>query len=183
MGINKSTLLRDIWSISVISNYWKNSPHISHVTIPKMVIKIVATNRKAKRNYYLTDFYEAGLVLKGSEIKSIRAGQISLNEAYIRTDGHQAWLVDAHIAPYEHAGVFNHEPRRQRKLLLHRREIRQLWEQVQLKGMTIIPTRMYLKDGLAKLEIAVAKGKKLYDKRQAIAKRDMEREINRQYKN
>lgn len=147
-----------------------------------MEIKVVATNRKAKRDYLLLEFYEAGLALKGSEIKSIRAGQISLNEAYVRTDGDQAWLVDAYIALYEQASVFNHDPKRQRKLLLHRKEIRELWDEVRLKGMTIIPTRLYLKDGLAKLEIAVAKGKKLYDKRQAIAKKDMQREVERQLK-
>jgi SsrA-binding protein len=111
---------------------------------------------------------------------SIRAGQTSLNEAYVRTDGNQAWLVDAYIAPYEQAGIFNHDPKRQRKLLLHRKEIQELWDEVRLKGMTIIPTRLYIKDGLAKLEIAVAKGKKLYDKRQAIAKRDIQREVERQ---
>lgn len=145
-----------------------------------MAVKTVATNRKAKRDYNLLEFYEAGLVLKGSEIKSIRAGQTSLNEAYVRTDGNQAWLVDAYIAPYEQAGIFNHDPKRQRKLLLHRKEIQELWDEVRLKGMTIIPTRLYIKDGLAKLEIAVAKGKKLYDKRQAIAKRDIQREVERQ---
>lgn len=144
--------------------------------------KIIATNRKAKRDYTLTDFYEAGLVLRGSEIKSIRARQVSLNEAYVYTDGQEAWLTDAYIAPYEQAGIFNHDPRRRRKLLLHRREIDRLWIQVRQKGMTIIPTKLYLKQGLAKVEIAVAKGKRQYDKRQAIAKRDTEREIERHIK-
>jgi len=141
--------------------------------------KVVATNRKASHEYFLLERFEAGIALQGSEIKSIRAGQISLAEAYVRVDDHEAWLEDAHIAPYEQAGQFNHEPRRPRRLLLHRREIRQLWEEVRQKGMTIVPTRVYLKNGRAKLEIAVAKGKKLYDKRQAIAKRDAEREIER----
>jgi SsrA-binding protein len=144
--------------------------------------KIIATNRKAKRDYILTDFYEAGLVLRGSEIKSIRARQVSLNEAYVYTDGQEAWLTDAYIAPYEQAGIFNHDPRRRRKLLLHRREIDRLWIQVRQKGMTIIPTKLYLKQGHAKVEIAVAKGKRQYDKRQAIAKRDTEREIERHIK-
>lgn len=147
-----------------------------------MSVKIVATNRKAKRDYFLFDTYEAGLVLKGSEIKSIRAGQVSLAEAYVAVDGKEAWLVDAYVAPYEQASIFNHEPRRRRKLLLHKSEIRRLWNQVRKKSMTIIPTKMYLKQGLAKVEIAVARGKKQYDKRQAIAKRDTEREIERQYK-
>jgi SsrA-binding protein len=144
--------------------------------------KVVATNRKAGHEFFLLERYEAGIALQGSEIKSIRAGQISLAEAYIRVDGTQAWLEDAHIAPYEQAGQFNHEPRRPRQLLLHRREIRQLWNEVRQKGMTIVPTRVYLKNGRAKLEIAVAKGKKLYDKRQTIAKRDAEREIERDYR-
>ena len=146
----------------------------------KSNIKIVATNRKAKHEYFLLEQFEAGIALKGSEIKSIRAGQISLSEAYIRIDGDEAWLVDAHISPYKQASFFNHDPRRPRKLLLHRKEIDHLWEQVRQKGMTIIPLRVYLKDGLAKVEIAVAKGKKLYDKRQAIAQRDAQREIERQ---
>ena len=143
-------------------------------------IKVVATNRKAKHEYFLQEALEAGLVLTGSEIKSIRAGQISLAEAYVRIDDREAWLVDAHIAPYEQAGTFGHDPRRARKLLLHRKEINYLWEQVRQKGLTIIPLRVYLKEGLAKVEIAVAKGKKLYDKRQTIAKRDAQREIERQ---
>jgi SsrA-binding protein len=144
--------------------------------------KVVATNRKASHEYFLLERIEAGIALQGSEIKSIRAGQMSLAEAYIRVDGDQAWLEDAHIAPYEHAGIFNHEPRRPRKLLLHKKEIRQLWNQVRQKGVTIIPLRVYLKEGRAKVEIAVAKGKKLYDKRQTIAKRDAEREIERNFR-
>jgi len=147
-----------------------------------MNVKIIATNRKAKHEFFLTEFYEAGLVLKGSEIKSIRANQVSLNEAYVYTDGREAFLVDAYIAPYEQAGINNHAPRRQRKLLLHRREIHRLWNQVRQKGMTIIPTKLYLKEGIAKVEIAVAKGKRQYDKRQSIAKRDTEREIERHLK-
>jgi SsrA-binding protein len=143
--------------------------------------KVVATNRKASHEYFLLERIEAGIALQGSEIKSIRAGQMSLAEAYIRVDGHQAWLEDAHIAPYEHAGIYNHEPRRPRKLLLHKKEIRQLWNQVRLKGVTIIPLRVYLKEGRAKIEIAVAKGKKLYDKREIIAKRDAERDIERNF--
>lgn len=145
-----------------------------------MDIKVVATNRKAAHEYFLGERYEAGLALTGSEIKSVRAGQISLAEAYVQIDGSEAWLMDSHIAPYEHSGIFNHEPRRPRKLLLHRTEIHRLWNDVRKKGITIIPTRVYLKKGLAKVEIAVARGKKLYDKRQAIAKRDTEREVERQ---
>lgn len=142
--------------------------------------KIVATNRRARFEYFLLDHYEAGLVLQGSEIKSIRAGQISLAEAYVRLDGHEAWLIDAHIAPYEQASINNHEPRRPRKLLLHSSEIRKLYMDIRQKGVTIIPIKVYLKNGRAKIEIAVAKGKKNYDKRAAIAKRDIERELDRQ---
>jgi SsrA-binding protein len=145
-----------------------------------MDVKVVATNRKAAHEYFLGERYEAGLALTGSEIKSVRAGQISLAEAYIQIDGLEAWLMDSHIAPYEHSGIFNHEPRRPRKLLLHRNEINRLWDEVRKKGVTVIPTRVYLKNGLAKVEISVAKGKKLFDKRQAIAKRDAEREVERQ---
>jgi len=147
-----------------------------------MDIKVVATNRKASHEYFLLEHFEAGLVLQGTEIKSIRAGQISLAEAYVRVDGREAWLMDAHIAPYDHAGRFNHEPRRPRKLLLHRSEVRQLWENVRQKGVTIVPLRVYIKEGRAKVEIAIAKGKKLYDKRQTIAKRDSEREMERNFR-
>jgi SsrA-binding protein len=146
-----------------------------------MDIKVVATNRKASHEFFLLERYEAGIVLQGSEIKSIRGGQISLAEAYVRVDGREAWLMDAHIAPYEQANRFNHEPRRPRKLLLHRSEIRRLWDDVRQKGDTVVPVRVYLKEGRAKVEIALAKGKKLYDKRETIAKRDAEREIERQY--
>lgn len=144
-----------------------------------MGIKIVAKNRKASHEYFLLDTYEAGLVLQGSEIKSIRAGQISLAEAYVQVDGSEAWLMDAHIAPYTQASIYNHEPRRPRKLLLHKVEIRRLWNEVRKKGVTIVPTKVYLKEGRAKVEIALAKGKKLYDKRDAIAKRDLQREMER----
>lgn len=145
-------------------------------------IKVVATNRKASHEYFLLERLEAGIALQGSEIKSIRAGQISLAEAFIRVDGRQAWLEEAHIAPYVQASRYNHEPRRPRKLLLHRKEIRKLWDEVRQKGVTIIPLRVYLKDGRAKLEIAVAKGKKLYDKRQALAERDAQREVEREFR-
>jgi len=142
-------------------------------------IKIIARNRKAKFEFELFDIYEAGIELRGTEIKSIRARQVSLSEAYVRTNGRQAWLVGAHIAPYDQASAFNHAPERERRLLLHKREIKALWDGVRLKGMTIIPTMLYLRDGLAKVEIALAKGKRQYDKRQAIKKRDMEREVER----
>jgi SsrA-binding protein len=145
-----------------------------------MDVKIVATNRKAKFEYFILDTFEAGLALYGSEIKSIRAGQISLSEAYIDINDQEAWLLNAHIAPYIQANRLNHDPLRPRKLLLHRSEIRRLWADVRQKGVTIVPLRVYLKGGLAKIEIAIAKGKKLYDKRADMAKRDATREIERE---
>ena len=143
-------------------------------------IKVVATNRKAKFEYFLIETFEAGIVLQGSEIKSIRAGQVSLKEAFVQTDGEDAWLMNAHISPYEQANRFNHDPVRPRRLLLHKKEIRKLWDDVRQKGMTIIPTRIYLKGGRAKVEIALARGKKTYDKRETIAKRDRERDSARE---
>jgi len=143
-------------------------------------IKIISRNRKAKFEYELFDTFEAGLELRGTEIKSIRARQVSISEAYVRTNGRQAWLVGAHIAPYDQASVFNHEPERNRRLLLHKREIKALWDGVRLKGMTIIPISLYLRDGMAKVEIALAKGKRQYDKRQSIKKRDMARDVDRE---
>lgn len=143
-------------------------------------IKVVATNRKASFEYFLMEKFEAGMSLVGSEIKSIRAGQISIVEAYVDVEnGAEAWLIEAHIAPYEQASHFNHDPKRKRRLLLHKKEIREMWDSVRQKGMTIVPTRVYLKDGRAKIEIAIAKGKKNYDKREAIAKRDEARSSER----
>lgn len=142
-------------------------------------IKVIATNRKARHDYFIEDRFEAGIVLRGSEIKSVRAGRVSLRESYVTTDGEEAWLVNAHIAPYDPASRLNHEPRRRRKLLLHKREIYKLHNGVQQKGYTIIPLTMYLKSGKAKIEIALARGKRQYDKRREIAKRDAELEMSR----
>lgn len=141
--------------------------------------KILATNRKASHDYFLEERFEAGIALQGTEIKSVRAGQVSLREAYVRTDGREVWLINAHVAPYDPASIMNHEPRRDRKLLLHRREIGRLFEHVRQKGYTIIPTKIYLSEGRAKVEIALAKGKRQFDKRQQIAKRDAERDLQR----
>ncbi len=144
-------------------------------------VKVVANNRKAGFEYFLLEKFEAGLVLNGSEIKSIRAGQMSIQESYVEIEeGEQAWLVEAHIAPYEQANRFNHDPKRKRKLLLHKKQIRELWNNIRIKGMTIVPTRVYLKNGRAKIEIALAKGKKAYDKRATIAKRDEARSAERE---
>jgi SsrA-binding protein len=144
--------------------------------------KTITKNKKAYFNYEILDTYEAGIVLRGSEIKSIRNHQISIDQSYIHIDGEEAWLVDSYINPYEQASQFNHDPRRRRKLLLHKKEILDLWDKVRIKGNTIVPLRVYLSHGKAKIEIAVAKGKKLRDKRKQIAERDIERETQRDLK-
>lgn len=145
-------------------------------------VHVVATNRKAGRDYRLEKSYEAGLVLQGTEIKSIRAGRVNLSDGYVQPRGGELWLVNVHIAPYDPSGRFGHDPLRPRKLLLHRREIERLTSRVHQRGYTIIPTRMYLRDGWAKVEIALARGKRKYDKREAIAERDLERRIDRTLK-
>jgi SsrA-binding protein len=147
-----------------------------------MGIKVVATNRKARHQYHFHDTYEAGLVLVGSEIKSIRAGRVSLQEGFVLFEGGEAWLVNVHIAQYDPASHQNHEPRRRRKLLLHRREIDRLQSRSQEKGYTVVPTQLYLKDGRAKVEIALARGKRQYDKRQTIAERESQRQMERAIK-
>lgn len=147
-----------------------------------MSIKVIATNRKARYQYQFHDTYEAGLVLMGSEIKSIRAGRVSLQEGFVVFEDNEAWLVNVHIAQYHAASRQNHEPRRRRKLLLHRREIDRLQSRAQEKGFTIVPTKLYLRDGRAKVEIALARGKRQHDKRQTLAKRDSKRQIDRAIK-
>ena len=147
-----------------------------------MAIKTVATNRKAYHNYFIQDKIEAGIALTGTEIKSIRSGRVSLGEAYVRPEGGELWLLGAHIARYEAASHLSHEPTRRRKLLLHRKEILSLTAKIAEKGFTLVPLRLYIKDGMAKLEIALARGKKLYDKRESIIRRETEREIGRAIK-
>jgi SsrA-binding protein len=142
-------------------------------------VKVVATNRKARHDYQIYDTFEAGIALQGSEIKSIRAGQINLKEGYVVIERRQAWLMNTHISVYEQANRQNHEPLRKRKLLLHKKEIAKLYDAIMQKGMTIIPLRVYLKKGLAKVEVASAKGLKKYDKRQKIAKREAEMQMRR----
>ena len=140
----------------------------------------IAVNRRALHDYEIIERVEAGIALTGSEIKSVRAGKVSLQEAYARPDRGELWLQGAHIADYEAASYNGHEPRRARRLLLHRSQIEELAREVEQHGLTLIPLRLYLnKRGLAKVEIAVARGRKQYDKRQAIAKRDAEREMER----
>ncbi len=145
-------------------------------------IKIVARNRKAKHNYHLEDTWEAGLVLTGTEIKSIRAGRVNLRDSYVTPQGDELWLLNCHIAPYEHGSRENHEPRRPRKLLLHRREIDRIIARVVERGYTVVPTQMYLVRGMAKVEIALARGKRQYDKRAALRKEQSKRDIERALK-
>ena len=143
--------------------------------------KIVSVNRKDAHDYFLVERVEAGIVLTGTEIKSIRKGKVQFKDAYITFIKNEAYIKEMHIAPYDHGNIFNHDETRERKLLLHKLEIRKLQQKVKLKGFTIVPCKMYLKNGRAKLEIALAKGKDLYDKRQddkiKTAKRERERAL------
>ena len=146
-----------------------------------MADKTIVTNRKARHDYFIDETYEAGIVLTGTEIKSVRAGRVNLRDSYVQVKDGELWLIDTHIAPYKEAGRGGHEPKRPRKLLMHRREISRLQGKAQEKGYTIVPLRLYLKDNKwAKVEIALARGKKLYDKREAIRKRDIQREVERE---
>ena len=142
-------------------------------------IKIVADNRRARRNYEILDTFEAGIVLRGSEIKSIRDGKVQLKDSYADVRGTEVWLVGTHIAEYQNAGYAQHAPERERKLLLHAREIERLGRGIQEKGLTVIPLKVYLKGGRAKVEIALARGRKEYDKREAVKKKEAAREIDR----
>lgn len=144
--------------------------------------RLVASNRKAYHDYFIDESVEAGLVLVGSEIKSIRAGKVNLRDSYVTIRDGEAWLIGSHIAGYAQASYQDHDPRRDRKLLLHRREILRLRQRVDQKGYTIVPLKMYLKDGRAKVEIGLARGKRQYDKREAIAQRDADRAIERAIK-
>ena len=147
-----------------------------------MNVKIVATNHKAYHNYFVGDSFEAGIALTGSEIKSIRQGRVSLGDAYVQPQGGELWLVNAHIARYEASSYMGHEPTRPRKLLLHRKEIDNLKSRIAEKGLTLVPTRVYLKGNIAKVEIGLARGKKLFDKRETIARREIDRELARTMK-
>jgi SsrA-binding protein len=141
--------------------------------------KVVVANRRARHEYTITDTVEAGLVLTGTEIKSIRGGQAQLVDAYARIEDGEAWLYNMHVAPYEQAGRFNVDPRRRRKLLLKRQEIDRLYGKAQERGLTLIPTLLYLRRGFAKVELGIARGKKLHDRREAIAEREARREQER----
>ncbi len=145
----------------------------------KKGIKPVAQNRKARHEYFIEDTYECGIALVGTEVKSVRAGKCNLKDAYARVENGEIFIKGMHISPYEQGNIFNRDPFRERKLLMHRREIMKLKRLSEADGYSLIPLQLYLKDGLVKLELAVAKGKKLYDKRQSIAERDAKRDVER----
>ncbi len=148
----------------------------------KRPIKVVAENRKARFNYAIEDTVEAGIALTGTEVKSLREGHANLQRAYADVRGGEVWLIGAHISEYAKGNIANHDPDRDRKLLLHRREISSLTGKVKEKGLTLVPLRLYFKDGRAKVELALARGKELHDKRRDIARRDADRQIERALK-
>lgn len=145
-------------------------------------VKVIAQNRSARHNYHIEETYEAGIVLTGTEIKSIRQGKVNLKDSYARIDKGEVYILGMHISPFEQGNRFNHDPTRTRKLLLHKREINKLIGLTQQKGFTLVPLDIHIRRGFAKVTLALAKGKKLYDKRAAMAKRDAQREIQRQLK-
>ena len=145
--------------------------------------KIISDNRQARFNYHIIETYEAGVALQGTEVKSIREGKVNLRDGYALIRNNEAWLLNVHISPYQKAGdFFNHEPRRSRRLLLHKQEIRKLIGKVEQQGLTLVPLRMYFKRGWVKVDIALAQGKKLYDKRETIKRRDDKRSMQRAIK-
>ena len=148
----------------------------------KSSIKLIANNKKAYHDYFIEDTYEAGIALAGPEVKSLRMGRCSVKESFIRSDHGELFVYQMHISPYEKGNIFNKDPLRPRKLLLHRHEIRKIEGQIAQKGYTLVPLKVYFKDSLVKVEIGLARGKKLYDKRADIAKKDQRREAEREFK-
>ncbi len=145
-------------------------------------VKVIARNKKALHDYHIEETYEAGIVLTGTEIKSIRQGRVNLKDSYARISNGELFIIGMHISPYEQGNRFNVDPTRTRKLLMHRKEIDKLFGKIKLQGLTLIPLDLHLRNGFAKVQLALAKGKKLYDKRQTAAKRDAERMIQRKIK-
>lgn len=145
-------------------------------------LKLVANNKKAYHDYFIDEKYEAGLVLHGTEVKSMRMGKCSIKESFVRIENNEVWVYGMHISPYEKGNIFNRDPLRPKKLLMHKAQIRKLVGQLAEKGFTLVPLQVYFKDGRAKVEIGLARGKKLYDKRQDIAKKDQRREAEKEFK-
>lgn len=143
---------------------------------------VIVRNRKARHEYHVIDTWQAGIVLQGTEVKSLRDGRANLQDSFARLDGGELWLYNLHISPYEAGNRFNHEPLRPRKLLLHRKELRKLVGQVEQKGLTLVPLDIHFQRGIAKVNLALVRGKKLHDKRDDLRRRDAEREIERAYK-
>ena len=144
--------------------------------------KIVAQNRRARRDYFIEETYEAGIALKGTEVKALREGRVNLQDGYAQIKDGEVYLINVHISPYAFGNRYNHDPLRDRKLLLHKREIRRLLGKVKEKGFTLIPLSIYFKGGKAKVELALVKGKKLYDKRESLKRKALEKELQRSYK-
>jgi SsrA-binding protein len=145
-------------------------------------IKLIAQNKKAFHDYFVEETLEAGIALTGTEVKSLRAGRVNLRDSYAAVEKGELWLVGVHISPYEQGNIFNHDPLRNRKLLVHAHELRRLFGKVQVAGYTLVPTKMYFKDGRAKVEIGLAKGKATYDKRQTLAKKEADRDMERAFR-
>lgn len=148
----------------------------------KSGMKLIANNKKAYHDYFILETYEAGIALHGTEVKSLRMGKCSIKEAFIRVENEEVYVYGMHISPYEKGNIFNRDPLRQRKLLMHRKEIDRLVSKIKEKGFTLVPLQVYLKGSLVKVEIGLARGKKLYDKREDLAKKDARREIERGFK-
>lgn len=144
--------------------------------------KLICKNKRARFDFFIDETFEAGIVLKGTEVKALRQGKANLKDSYARIKNEEIYLMDAHISPYTHGNRFNHDPDRPRKLLMHKREIRRLYGKSREKGFSLIPTRMYFKDGRVKVEIGLGKGKRAYDKRELLRKKTMEREVERSYR-
>jgi SsrA-binding protein len=143
---------------------------------------VICKNKRARFNFFIDETYEAGIVLKGTEVKALRQGKVSLKDSYARIKSEEIYLMDAHISPYTHGNQFNHDPDRPRKLLMHKREIKRLYGKSREKGFSLIPTRMYFKEGRVKVEIGLGKGKREYDKRELLKQKTMEREVERSYR-
>lgn len=152
------------------------------IRMAKAPIKLIANNKKARHDYFIEDSYEAGIALCGTEVKSLRMGKCSIKESFVRVDKGEVFIYGMHISPYEKGNIFNKDPLRVRKLLLHKYEINKLTGKLKEKGLTLVPLQVYFKDSLVKVEIGLARGKKLYDKRQDIAKKDQRREAEKDFK-
>ena len=143
---------------------------------------VICKNKRARFDFFIDETYETGIVLTGTEVKSVRQGKVNLKDSYARIENQEIFLIDAHISPYTHGNRFNHDPERPRKLLMHKREIRRLYGKSREKGFSLIPTKMYFKDGRVKVEIGLGKGKRAYDKRELLRRKTIEREVERSYR-